>query len=126
MSKVTTLEPRTPHQPGKLQKLSKNEVVVLLLFSESIKLIELYVLWVQSSAGHPQAGELNSVQACGNPRLQAAGDNEFWRVAGLWVARIGCDYDLVNCENRGKNLAGSGICSIRHTEAFAGSQVLPP
>jgi hypothetical protein len=25
MSRVTSLEPRTPHQPGKLQKLSKNE-----------------------------------------------------------------------------------------------------
>jgi hypothetical protein len=27
MRRVTWLEPRTPHQPGKLQKLSKNEVV---------------------------------------------------------------------------------------------------
>ena len=27
MQRVTWLEPRTPHQPGKLQKLSKNEVV---------------------------------------------------------------------------------------------------
>jgi hypothetical protein len=25
MQKVTLLEPRTPHQPGKLQKLSKND-----------------------------------------------------------------------------------------------------
>ena len=35
--KVTSLEPRTPHQPEKLKKLSKNDLVVLLLFSESIK-----------------------------------------------------------------------------------------
>jgi hypothetical protein len=27
MQRVTWLEPRTPHQPGKLQKLSKNEFV---------------------------------------------------------------------------------------------------
>ncbi len=27
MQKVTSLEPRTPHQPDKLQKLSKNEIV---------------------------------------------------------------------------------------------------
>ena len=27
MQRVTSLEPRTPHQPGKLQKLSKNEFV---------------------------------------------------------------------------------------------------
>ena len=27
MQEVTLLEPRTPHQPGKLQKLSKNDYV---------------------------------------------------------------------------------------------------
>src|SRR5271168_2198288 len=35
--KVTPLEPRTPHQPEKLKKLSKNDLVVLLLFLSSIK-----------------------------------------------------------------------------------------
>jgi hypothetical protein len=35
--RVTTLEPRTPHQPEKLKKLSKNNVVVLLLNFESMK-----------------------------------------------------------------------------------------
>jgi hypothetical protein len=34
---VTSLEPRTPHQPEKLKKLSKNDPVVLLLFYESTK-----------------------------------------------------------------------------------------
>jgi hypothetical protein len=34
---VTPLEPRTPHQPVKLEKLSKNDPVVLLLFFQSIK-----------------------------------------------------------------------------------------
>jgi hypothetical protein len=34
---VTELEPRTPHQPGKLKKLSKNDPVVLLLNFESTK-----------------------------------------------------------------------------------------
>jgi hypothetical protein len=33
MQRVTSLEPRTPHQPGKLQKLSKNEYVFTLLIS---------------------------------------------------------------------------------------------
>jgi hypothetical protein len=37
ISKVTSLEPRTPHQPEKLKKLSKNDPVVLLLFVTSIK-----------------------------------------------------------------------------------------
>jgi hypothetical protein len=64
MSKVTTLEPRTPHQPGKLQKLSKNEFVLLLLFLESMEMTRLYVLCRQASAGRPQAGELNVVQPC--------------------------------------------------------------
>jgi hypothetical protein len=35
--KVTALEPRTPHQPEKLKKLSKNDPVVLLLFFQSTK-----------------------------------------------------------------------------------------
>jgi hypothetical protein len=35
--KVTPLEPRTPHQPEKLKKLSKNNPVVLLLFFPSTK-----------------------------------------------------------------------------------------
>jgi hypothetical protein len=30
MQRVTSLEPRTPHQPGKLQKLSKNDYVFTL------------------------------------------------------------------------------------------------
>jgi hypothetical protein len=34
---VTPLEPRTPHQPEKLKKLSKNDLVVLLLFFPSMK-----------------------------------------------------------------------------------------
>src|SRR5438477_13050295 len=37
VQKVTSLEPRTPHQPEKLKKLSKNDLVVLLLFFQSPK-----------------------------------------------------------------------------------------
>ena len=35
--KVIALEPRTPHQPEKLKKLSKNDSVLLFSFLESIK-----------------------------------------------------------------------------------------
>jgi hypothetical protein len=56
MRRVTWLEPRTPHQPGKLQKLSKNGFVLLLSFSESTQKAALYLLKNQSSAGRPQAG----------------------------------------------------------------------
>jgi len=34
---VIPLEPRTPHQPEKLKKLSKNKAVVLLLFFPSME-----------------------------------------------------------------------------------------
>jgi len=62
MRKVISLEPRTPHQPGKLQKLSKNEFVLLHPFLESIKTAQLYLLSVQSSAARSQGGEQKIVQ----------------------------------------------------------------
>jgi hypothetical protein len=55
--RVTWLEPRTPHQPEKLQKLSKNDLVVLLLNFASMKRSRLYVAYFQSSAGRSQAGD---------------------------------------------------------------------
>jgi hypothetical protein len=44
LPKVTSLGPRTPHQPEKLQKLSKNNCVLHLLFFRSIEKTNLYVL----------------------------------------------------------------------------------
>jgi hypothetical protein len=72
ISKVTLLEPRTPHQPGKLQKLSKNEFVLLLLFLESMEMTRLYVLCQQASARRPQRGELNVVQSRSGVLLDGA------------------------------------------------------
>jgi len=57
MLKVTELEPRTPHQPEKLKKLSKNDPVVLFLIFESMKRVRLYLIHFQWSAGRPQAGD---------------------------------------------------------------------
>jgi len=57
MLRVTQLEPRTPHQPAKLKKLSKNDLVVLLLNFPSIKRVRVYLVYFQLSAGHPQAGD---------------------------------------------------------------------
>jgi hypothetical protein len=54
---VTKLEPRTLHQPEKLKKLSKNDLVVLLLNLESMKTAQLYLIYFQSSAARPQAGD---------------------------------------------------------------------
>jgi hypothetical protein len=83
MSKVTTLEPRTLHQPGKLQKLSKNEFVLRLLFLESIKMTGLYVLSVQASAARPQAGELKVVQRPLQVDLRPAETMNFSACGGL-------------------------------------------
>jgi hypothetical protein len=44
MLRVTQLEPRTLHQPEKLKKLSKNDLVVLLLISESTKRMLFYLI----------------------------------------------------------------------------------
>jgi hypothetical protein len=59
MLRVTALEPRTPHQPEKLKKLSKNDSVVLLLVLESTKSVHFYLIYFQWSAGRPQAGDRN-------------------------------------------------------------------
>ncbi len=52
---VTSLEPRTPHQPEKPKKLPKNDLVVLLLFFQSIKSVGLYLIYFHCSACRPQA-----------------------------------------------------------------------
>jgi hypothetical protein len=57
MLRVTQLEPRTPHQPEKLKKLSKNDSVVLLLIFESMKTVRFYLFYFQWSAGGPQEGD---------------------------------------------------------------------
>ncbi|MGA7895463.1 MAG: hypothetical protein WCA49_19760, partial [Candidatus Sulfotelmatobacter sp.] len=48
---------RTPHQPEKFKKLSKNDLLVLLLTFESMKRARLYLVYFQSSAARPQAGD---------------------------------------------------------------------
>jgi hypothetical protein len=63
MQRVTWLEPRTPHQPEKLQKLSKNEFVLLLLYLQSMENVRLHVLEIQRSAGGSQGGAAKLVQA---------------------------------------------------------------
>ena len=62
MQRVTWLEPRTPHQPEKLQKLSKNEFVLLLLYLESMKNLNSHLFANQSSAGGSQGGAAELVQ----------------------------------------------------------------
>jgi hypothetical protein len=57
MLRVTQLEPRTPRQPEKLKKLSKNDSVVRFLILESMKSALLYLIYFQRSAGHPQPGD---------------------------------------------------------------------
>jgi len=80
MQRVTWLEPRTPHQPGKLQKLSKNEFVLLLSFLESIKKTLFYLLENQSSAGCPQPPAAFPVQCVKMIALFSASSSDFRRV----------------------------------------------
>jgi len=54
LPKVTSLDPRTPHQPEKLQKLSKNNCVLHPVFFWSIEKMNLYVLSIQLSAARSQ------------------------------------------------------------------------
>jgi hypothetical protein len=61
--RVTELEPRTPHQPEKLKKLSKNDLVLLLLNFESTKTSQVYPVYFQSSAGGSQADARNLCSA---------------------------------------------------------------
>ncbi len=51
---MTRLEPRTQHQPGKLQKLSKNDAVLRSPKKKSTVFVQVYLLCFQWSAGCPQ------------------------------------------------------------------------
>src|SRR5258708_2894476 len=113
MQKVISLEPRTPHQPGKLQKLSKNEFVLLLLVLESIKTAQLYLLSVQSSAAGSQGGEQKIVQ----PEKALGGNPHFSRqsIRGRLAHPTGPQ--RANCENHGEYGYGRGFSRVRKSLA---------
>jgi hypothetical protein len=81
MLRATQLEPRTQHQPEKPKKLSKNDLVVLLLFLESIKSAPLYLIHFQSNAGRPQPGDRILCSATKQGRPESTQDTGFrdWR-----------------------------------------------
>jgi len=114
MRRVTWLEPRTPHQPGKLQKLSKNKSLLLLSFSESTEKAALYLLKNQSSAGRPQAGAtylvLSREDAGGSFSIMPAFFPDFFQ---LWGA-TGGKRRFFSCENSGKNIAEAEFAAFQH------------
>src|SRR5712692_919525 len=57
MLRVTLLEPRTLHQPGKLRTCQRTITFLRFRFWESMKNAELYLLCMQSSAACPQASD---------------------------------------------------------------------
>lgn len=65
--KVTSLDPRTPHQPEKLQKLSKNDCVLHPINFWSMRKIRLYRPCFQRHARRSQADAAKTVQrgCCG-------------------------------------------------------------
>jgi len=77
MLRVTELEPRTPHQPEKLKKLSKNDPVVLFLILESMKSVRFYLIYFQWSAGRPQAGDRILCRWCSKFAQKAGGARVF-------------------------------------------------
>ena len=87
MLRVTELEPRTPHQPEKLKKLSKNDSVLLFLILESMKTARLYVIYFQSSAGCPQEGDRILCRAESN-FSQRTGGIRIFAMPGSSDARI--------------------------------------
>jgi hypothetical protein len=105
MWRVTQLEPRTPHQPEKLKKLSKNDLVVLLLNFESTKRARLYVVYFQSSAGRPQAGD----------RILCNPGNRFARFGGLGA---GLAIQGATRERHCSFLQSNGSCEYRAKAAL--------
>jgi hypothetical protein len=60
IKKVTRLEPRTPHQPEKLKKLSKNDCLCnSFAFFSQYKIAACNRVYFQSSAGRSQVGDQN-------------------------------------------------------------------
>src|SRR3954462_2214731 len=60
---VNSLEPRTHHQPGKLQCCQRTKVNLLFPSKSSIFSRRLYPLCFQSSASHPQPTATTLVQS---------------------------------------------------------------
>ena len=109
MQRVTWLEPRTPHQPGKLQKLSKNEFVFTpFIFRVNKKgafvSAEKSIECTLSTGGCRVFGAakyLAQLVSVSNPPLAVIFSHG--RFAGKSTA------ELFNCENRSKNLTGGGV-----------------
>ncbi len=127
--RVISLEPRTPHQPEKLQKLSKNEYVFTpSIFRVKQKLRAAICLLLQSSAGRPQGGDAEMVQdGCGmtskGPILE-----EFCG----WQFRAGFHVSGLQVWKSGKKRTGSGVLGLfkricfRPPEALRGGPAEPP
>jgi len=102
VKEVTSLEPRTPHQPDKLKKLSKNDLVVLLLNFQSIEntRLQLSDFSIECSASTSRWQDL--VQ----PRIKilrnAASGAGLRDLDRCWVLS---DPVLLLCENRALTLS---------------------
>jgi len=101
MLRVTWLEPRTPHQPEKLQKLSKNESVVLSFIFQSTKNSGLHVVAISakcgwftggcSAGGAGQArGRLFSIGLCGFFALSQNTSSKSLQACFVEIAREPC------------------------------------
>jgi hypothetical protein len=103
---VTSLEPRTPHQPGKLQKLSKNDYVfTLFIFRVNGNCKDLSadfsIECKRSTGGCSKYGAVPSSPGIGDVRVAQFSPNHLADSAEL----SGKNPDYV-CENLGKTAVG--------------------
>jgi hypothetical protein len=121
MLRVTALEPRTPHQPEKLKKLSKNDLVVLLLFLESMKRSRLYLIYFQRSAGRPQAGDRILCKWRRAIRAKGKLDAGFRHTDKGRERRRAFSRQQADCENLAKDTLGTGSELRRHCAVASGN-----
>jgi hypothetical protein len=126
---VTQLEPRTQHQPEKLKKLSKNDLVVLLLILKSTKSTRLYLIYFQLSAACPQQGDriwCNWKNPVSRER-QAGRGFSAWEAGsggggGFWQPCRECAYPLKAALGRG---SGRSVLTVELVAGIKIGRVAP-
>jgi hypothetical protein len=95
-----------------LRSCQRTSLFLLLSFLESIKKTAFYLLKNQSSAGRPQAGAARMVQFAKNLLAFSLPRPRFSQISS--TCREGCEQEcrFFECENPGKNIAGSKVCRM--------------
>ncbi|HEV2467743.1 MAG TPA: hypothetical protein VGS78_01010, partial [Candidatus Sulfotelmatobacter sp.] len=106
---VTSLEPRTPHQPEKLKKLSKNEYV----FTPSIFFVnEKYAListccFNRVQGVHNRVPQNSAIRTCNS--YECGSCCGFRGIAICEILKLSHVTRCTDCENRALRLSGKGF-----------------